>query len=341
MWYQKRRRRRVRASPAVLMVLAMVFAAYPSSALGQDATPTATATGGKTGATSEIAPELPPPDLPASNQQGYTFALKASLRADLQSVPKQAPVYKLVRSKPTQSDAQQLADRLRIGAQVQPQGDNGFAVSGNGQLFVSTDLIQYFSLATASQGRLPTDEEGIAYAREWLRLTGTLPPDLGAGRVANRTVDSGRVVVLFGPVEPPSVLAAYPSITVTLGPSGTILEASLRWAKIQRSDLYQLRPAKEAWKQVESGQAYLEVNLPAQDFPPGIEIKGAVSYTSISLAYSTAGPPGGLQYLEPIYVFRGRVRPEGKDKTYEVNAYVAALANSGAPVGLTPGRGSA
>ncbi|HKG19200.1 MAG TPA: hypothetical protein VKB00_05640, partial [Candidatus Limnocylindrales bacterium] len=130
------------------------------------------------------------------------------------------------------------------------------------------------------------------------------------------------------------------SITVTLGPTGTILEASVRWAEIRRADLYQLRPAEEAWKDVESGQAYIEVNLPEEEAPAGTEVVGAVTYSGVALAYTTAGPPGGRQYLEPIYVFRGRMRPEGSDKTYPVKAYVPALANSGAPVGLViPDRG--
>jgi len=120
---------------------------------------------------------------------------------------------------------------------------------------------------------------------------------------------------------------------VTLGPTGTILEASIRWAEIRRADLYQLRPAREAWRDVESGQAFIEVELPEEAAPAGAEVEGSVTYSAVEVAYTTAGPPGGRQYLQPIYVFRGRLKVEGFDKSFPLRAYVPALANVGAPVG--------
>jgi len=65
----------------------------------------------------------------------------------------------------------------------------------------------------------------------------------------------------------------------------------------------------------------------------GSEVVGKVNFSKISIAYASAGPPGGVQYLEPVYVFEGRIRPEGSKTTYPITAYVSALANSGAPVG--------
>lgn len=321
-------------SSCLVILVSVLWALSPTNALGTDATPTATPVangGGK--AQSEVTKQLPPPDIPTSNQQGYTFKLKAALKSDLVALPKEATVYELVRSTPTMGDAQKLADRLKIGAQVQDKGNGTFEATGTGQVFISADLVQYFSLETVRQGALPGDDEAIAFAREWLRLTGLLPPNLGDAQVVGRIQDSQRIVVQFLPVEPKALLSGYPSITVTLGPTGTILEASLRWADIRRGDVYQLRPAGEAWKDVQSGQAYIQVDIPASDAPAGTEISGSASYSSVDLGYTTAGPPGGHQYLEPIYVFRGRVRPDGSNKTYPIKAYVAALANSGAPVG--------
>jgi hypothetical protein len=316
---------------ALAALIAVMMALAPGGALGTTVPPTATPAGGAAG---EVTNELPPPDIPTSNQQGYTFTLKASLKSDLDALPKESAVYELARPAPSLDEAQKVADRLKIGASVQDKGDGTFEASGTGQVFISADLIQYFSLEDVREGKLPTDDEAVAFAREWLRLTGLLPPDLGGARIVGRVEDSQRVVVQFQPEEPKDVLSAYPSITVTLGPTGTILEASLRWAEIRRSDVYQLRPANEAWQEVQSGQAYLEVDLPASDAPAGAEVKGTVTYSGIDLGYTTAGPPGGKQYLEPIYVFRGRLRPDGSDKTFPIRAYVAALANSGAPVGL-------
>ncbi|MGH2533860.1 MAG: hypothetical protein ACRDJW_16330 [Thermomicrobiales bacterium] len=286
-------------------------------------------------ASTEVVAELPPPDLPTTNEQGYTFQLQPSLNVDLDTVDQEAPIYELERQPMSLQGAQQLADRLRIYSRVEDRGDGSFAVSGTGQLFISPDVIQYVSQAEVRGGDLPTDEEATAYAREWLRLTGLTPPDIGEAEIASRAEESDRVVVIFAPVEPEQLLAAYPSITVTLGPQGTILEASIRWAEIRRADVFRLRAVEDAWAQVQSGQGYIEADILEADAPAGSEIRGTVTYNDVSIAYTTAGPPGGNQYLQPVYVFRGRVRLEGSEETYSIRAYVAALANSGAPVGST------
>ena len=62
-------------------------------------------------------------------------------------------------------------------------------------------------------------------------------------------------------------------------------------------------------------------------------ITGTVTYNNVSIAYTTAGPAGGDQYLQPIFVFRGRIRLEDGETTYAIRTYVPALANTGAPVG--------
>ena len=59
----------------------------PGTALGTTEPPSANPTvDGE--AQGEVTAELPPPDIPTSNQQGYTFNLKSSLRADLDALPK-------------------------------------------------------------------------------------------------------------------------------------------------------------------------------------------------------------------------------------------------------------
>lgn len=285
----------------------------------------------------EVTSELPPPDLPTANEQGYTYDLRVSLSADLDAVTKEAPVYELRRKAATIEQTQELADLLGMDAEATDRGDGTFEVSGNGQLFVSTDLIQFFSADAGDEGDLPNDEDAIAQAREWLRTAGILPPDLGDGRVVSRIDGTKRVIVVFGPAEPAAVLAAYPSISITLGPGAVVIEAALRWASVVRTDVYQLMPAKQAWQIVESGQAYIEANIAKAELEPGADVKGRATFTDISIAYSTSGPPGGQQYLQPIYVFTGKMRIEDKDGSFPVKAYVPGLSNSGAPVGVVIG----
>jgi hypothetical protein len=222
---------------------------------------------------------------------------------------------------------------LNIDAELVEQGENIWSATGNGNLFVSPDFIQYSSNAPVDDGELPSDGDAIAFASEFLRVSGLLPPNLGNGRVSDRSEEANRVIVLFGPQEPGNVLSAFPGVSVTLGPGGEVLEAVKRWANIQRSDVYQLRSADEAWQQVQSNQAYIEAEIPVEEAPAGATIVGSVTFNNVSIAYTTSGPAGGDQYLQPIFVFRGRVRLEGSDVTHAIRAYVPALSNVGAPVG--------
>ena len=178
----------------IAALLVILLALPPSGALGTTE-PSATPAGGEDEeAQSEVTAELPPPDIPTANEQGYTFKLKAGLKVDLDALPKEAAVYELIWPEPTFDDAQQVADRLRIGGSIEDRGNGIFEASGAGQVFVSADLVQYFSLEDVREGDLPADDEAIAYAREWLRLTGLLPPDLGEARIVGRVEESQRVV---------------------------------------------------------------------------------------------------------------------------------------------------
>jgi hypothetical protein len=322
---------------AVLAAISYFGFASSGNATTVPLSPTAESTPqGPSGGESEVTTELPPPDLPTSNERGFTFNLEVSLRADLDAVVREAAVYELRRQDATKEQTEALVEKLGIDADVSDRGDGSFEASGNGQLYVSSDLIQFFSPAPAGDGPLPGDEEAIAFGRDWLRIIGLLPPDLGEGRVVSRIEETKRVIVLYGPAEPRNVLAAYPSIAVTVGPAGVVLEASLRWASVIRIDVYQLMPARQAWQLIESGQAYLEADIESDEIEPGAEIKGRATFNDVSIAYATSGPPGGQQYLQPIYVFAGTLRVDDVDGSFPIKAYLPALANSGAPVGVMP-----
>ena len=312
-----------------LMALAIVLALLAGgfgSAVAETPTP---ATGD-----SELSSELPPPDLPTSNVEGFTFDLRVSLRADLEGVAREAAVYELVREEPTLESVGDLAEGLGIEGEVEDRGDGSFTVSGDGELFVTLDVVQFFSSADAAEGELPSDEKAVSTVKDWLRESKLLPPDIGEGEVVTRIDDASRLIVAFGPAEPVNVLAAYPSITVTLAADGTVLEAAIRWANIVRADVYQLMEIEQAWQMIESNQAFLDPELTEAGLPGGSEVRGRATFSGIEIAYATSGPPGGRQYLQPVYVFTGRVRIEGDDeRTFPITAYVPALANSGAPVG--------
>jgi hypothetical protein len=329
-----------RVALAWLLVFAVTITSLPMVVTAQTATPASATTTPPAatptpdnGSQSEIAPELPPADLPTLNAQGYTFAFKSSLRTDLDSVPREAPVYALQRIVPTRETAEKLQKNLGVTGELVDQGSNVWLATGDGTLFVSADFIQYTSTAVAKPGTLPPDDQAIEIAREWLRTTDLAPADLGDGKVAQKSPEIGRMTVTFGPAEPANLLASYPTITVTISTEGNVLESSVRWAMVGRGDIYQLRTAEDAWQQILTGAAFVEADIADANVPPGSIIEGNASYNNVTLAYTTAGPPGGQQYLVPVFVFRGRVRLTGGEVTYAIRGFVPALANSGAPVG--------
>jgi len=134
---------------------------------------------------------------------------------------------------------------------------------------------------------------GRPAGRDWLRHASLLPPDIGEGSVVSRMPDSNRMIVNFVPAEPVPILSGYPSITLTMAVDGSVIEAQIRWANIVRSDVYQLMSADQAWQLVSTGQAYLDPDLSQAGIDPGTDVKGRVTFTAISVAYATAGPPGG------------------------------------------------
>ncbi len=310
-------------------LLALAIAVAGSGTLAQDATPESS----EDAASSELTSELPPPDLPSSNQQGFQFEIESDSRIDLDAVPREAPIYQLNWKEPTQARTERIAENLGIEGDVNDRGNGSFDIQGDQELYVSSGLVQFFSPHQPEEGDLPDDETAIGYAREWLRTAGLLPNNVDDGNVVNRSEETQRVIVQFIPLEPQNLVAAYPSAVVTIGPNGEIIEASVRWPVIDRYDIYQLRDPKEAWAEVASGEAFLDVQLPEGIADDQGVVTGRATYSTIDIGYTTAGLPGGEQYLQPVYIFVGRFVPEGSDDSFRIRAYVSAVANSGAPVG--------
>lgn len=310
---------------AAIAAAALAAGALTRGVTAQDSTPT--------GSESEIAPQLPAADLPTMNQQGFTFELESSWTGSFDSVPTEAPVYQLIVPTYDQAAVEDLASRFGIDGEVQDQGGGTFMAEGNGSLFVSPGLQQYISNADIPDGELPSDEEAIAYAREWLRQVELLPANAGNGVVSARIEEPPRVIVSIPPVQPENLITAYPAITVTMGPNAVILEAAFRWAELSSGDIYALLPIETAWTEVAERRSYLQADVPAHAFEPGATITGTASYDSVVIAYTSSGVPGQTQYLQPVYQFNGNLTADGSDTSWPITAYVPALINSQQPVG--------
>jgi hypothetical protein len=197
-------------------LLALAIAVAGNGTLAQDATPEST----DDAASSELTSELPPPDLPSSNQQGYQFQIESDSKIDLDAVPQEAPVYQLNWKEPTQARTERIAENLGIEGEVNDRGNGSYDIQGDQELYVSSGLVQFFSPDQPEEGDLPDDETAIGFAREWLRTAGLLPNNVDNGKVVSRSDETQRVIVQFIPLEPENLVAAYPSAVVTIGPGG-------------------------------------------------------------------------------------------------------------------------
>lgn len=283
---------------------------------------------------SEVGTQLPAADLPSMNQQGYLFEIESSWNDSFDSVPREAPVYRMDVPTYDSESFGSFANQLGIEGDVDDQGDGNFEVSGDGgTLFSAPGFSQYISSASIPEGDLPSDDEAIAYAREWLRQSGVLPADAGDGVILSRSDSPARVIVQFQPARPENIISAFPNIVITMGPEAVILEASFRWYNLTVIDTYALTPAETAWAEVAERRSFLQVDTPEGLADPGTTLRGRATYSNVVVAYTSSGVMGETQYLQPVYVFSGTVQLEGSDTSYPIRAYVPSLVNSQQPVG--------
>lgn len=282
---------------------------------------------------SELTTQLPAADLPTMNEQGFSFELESSFTGSLDEVPTEAQVFEMTPATWDPASVQDIATRLSIDGPVDDQGGGTFAAQGNGSLFVTPGLVQYISAAPLPDGNLPSDDQATAFAREWLRQTQLLPGNIGDGSIVAKVDNPSRVIVSFKPLQPEMLLSSDPSITVTMGPKGSIVEASFRWADLSAGDTYRLRGADAAWIEVSERRSYLQATIPADTIPAGTTITGKAVYSTVALAYTSSGVPGERQYLQPVYVFTGTMTPDGSATSFPISAYVPGLINSQQPVG--------
>ncbi|HEU0165322.1 MAG TPA: hypothetical protein VFQ54_09780 [Thermomicrobiales bacterium] len=299
-----------------------------SNALAQDSSSPTPSAGN-----SELTTELPTVDLPTMNSQGFVFEIQSTFDGTPCGTPANSPIYLMNQQNASVDDAKAIADKLGIKADVTDDGSGTYSAKGNGSLYVTPGLIQYVSGVQSPDGDLPSDQQIIATAREWLRGAGQLPANAGNGSIQTKVASPAQAIVIFQPVTPSPLLSSTPNITVTVGPKNTVLEAAWRWADLKQGDTYQLRPVDQAFGDVTNQIAYLQATLPSDKYPDGTTIKGNVIYAGASVAYASSGVPGEQQYLQPVYVFTGKLTPDGSDTAYPITAYVPALVNSNQPVG--------
>ena len=312
-----------------LLAIALLVSAIPMgthSAAAQDGTP-------PPGSETELAPQLPAVDLPTMNEMSYTFEIDSSWNGS-GSAPTELPVYQFSGKTYTEDEVKQVAETLEVGDEVTSQGEGTYTVTGNGSLYTTPGMLQYVSGAEVDdEADMPSDESAIAAAREWLRTTNLLPANIGEGEIVARIDSPARLVVAFKPANPAPLLSSTPGITVTVGPGNQVLESRIAWAEIAEGDMYRLRGEEDAFTMVASRQSYLDLDVPQEQFPQGTVVSGSASYDAVSIAWTTSGVVGDVQYLQPVYLFSGTFTPAEGSDTYPITAYVPAIVTGLQPVG--------
>lgn len=283
--------------------------------------------------------ELPSADIPSGTPGSRRLALTYHLNMSLQQIPRQADVYLLQPRSWKPADAEKLAKSLGITGAIQDQGNGSFKASGNGDLYISTSLVQYIAprggstsgTPTASQP-LPGNDALVQTARGWLIQQNLLGAAIGPGSVVSRDEHTNIAQVLVKPVEPSQLLSALPSANVTLDGAGHVLEAYVRWPASMPRSSYGLRSAADLWADATKGLGYIEIDDTA--LPPGTgSLSGEATITSSSLAYTTAGAPETKQYLVPLVVFEGQVTVAGASAPIPIKIYVPAVGAQASPRG--------
>lgn len=313
----------VRIARCAVLVLLLTASVDPATA--QDATQ-------EPSDDSELAPQLPPVDLPTMNAMNHRFEVDAVWTGSA-GTPEEMPVYRFQPVVYSEEEVIRIAGELGVEGEISAQGEGSYSITGNGSIFTTPGLLQYVSAAEVEGEELPGDTEAIAFARDWLRTMSLLPANIDDGEVLTQIDAPARKIVGFQPSSPTPLLSSTPGITVTLGPAGTVIEARINWAEITETDVYRLRTVEDAFAVVESRQSYLDVSLPADDFPQGTTVSGVASFDRVSVAYSSSGVPGDTQYMQPVYVFEGSLATTDFESTYEIIAYVPAIVTGLEPVG--------
>lgn len=254
--------------------------------------------------------DLPPPNIPQARPDLARLRVQYDFALDLDEVPTEAPVYRLVPRTWDEAQVAELASALGIDAEV-VASPTGFAVGDDERhLFVSGNQIQYELLAPPPpNGEMPDDETLVAAARDWLVSYGLVTEHLGDGAVSDRVEESGLAIVVFRPAEPRPILSAVPRATVAVHAGGTVVQAFISWPAGYETSIYSLRTAPALVQDVVQGRGYVDV--PLDSLPAGSNpVPATVTIDGVEIVYTDAGS-GERRYLTPLVRFTGRAVIEG------------------------------
>jgi hypothetical protein len=262
-----------------------------------------------------------------------TYRLGGTLVAGWPSAPNSQLAYRVRPAAFSADRVRAIATRLGITAPVVQEGwAEGYlwaADPGDGgpslRMYPNgyTVYTQPYDYRPLARNQLPSDEQAVAAARQWLVASGIAAANLGNG-VITEDLDIGVLHIRFRPAEPLDVVTPAPWAQVQMGADRHIVNGAAVWFDLDTNSRYPLRTFADAWAGVQAGQGTLSWAVAEWPGPVGEDntVRGTMTAQSARLAWGLGRAADGAYYLVPMYVFAGEVEAAGEDGVVRVSSTV-------------------
>jgi hypothetical protein len=271
--------------------------------------------------------QLPELFIPSPGQ-GVADKVDFQVTAKADKLPSEALVYKFKKINYTKDEVQGMATKLGMKGNAREQSDSLIVQDGDKLLEVekNSGKILYLNRTHMDQKtvdgqakQIPTDEQAIQYATEFLKQMNWLPENFQVrGVTENREIagnlnpetDKGTVlsktVHLYKHVNGKPVLGVS-RITVEVGHQGEI-EAVRKYHKEQEDfQKYKLKSMDQAVQELKDKKGMINIEEGASD-----SVLDQVELTY----WEDAGSIDEQPYLQPVYFFKGKYKLNGKEATF-------------------------
>lgn len=260
------------------------------------------------------------------------------LNTTLPKVPKKLMVYKCVEPNVTLEYASLLAKQFGMNGQPEKVFDEFVLTDGNYHLEVNTKSgrIAYTDASRWMVGNdvdkppnLPSDEETIKIARNYLSEKGLMPADAILRDVTHpRVVAMDKVGNIIGigfedvkvtftrKINGLPVVGAGSKLDVEVGGNGDIINVYKVWRDYRPYKEYPIITPEQALEKLK------EIGIFT-----GIKSVDKVVINKVYLAYYTKSASEKQTYLQPVYVFEGYAK--GENRTEEFKQYIPAISELG------------
>lgn len=244
-------------------------------------------------------------------------------------------VYQVIPSHYTRPDSISLAQKFNIsttgkikeveeGSSIASEDGTKYAILHNSGSIEFTNSNRAHTVNPLDvPGNLPTDDEAIKIATEFLKERDLLPNDavcIGTehGKIY-RLGDNGNNTVVWEDIEVwygrmlNGLKVKGSQLSVAVGGGGDIIDYYSNWRTYEPYKEFPVKTPEQAFDELKTKGIPVETDTPDR-----------VSINEVYLAYHTKAGAETEKYLEPVWVFEGEVIVNGKS-SMTVREYIPAL----------------